>query len=158
MPTPEHSCKCRKCVEACRQNPGWFLPAEALKAIEAGYADRLMRDWYEGDRGQNTYVLAPASLGHEGEDAPAMTTLADLFAFLSGSGYWKGQCTFLKNDLCAIHDSGFKPFQCRRAFVCSGEEDAASTNRMVARAWDTRIGRDAIMAWRRALQAKGIPK
>lgn len=68
------SCTCADCRRGCQRNPGWFTPEEARATIAAGYTSRLMRDWLEPNsrlgNDERIYVLAPASLGSEGEDAP----------------------------------------------------------------------------------------
>ena len=141
------SCTCPTCISACRQFPGLMTPAEAVAAISAGYASRLMEDWLEpSDEFSNEeriYMLAPASLGHEGAFAPEMEW-GDFF-------FIKGQCTFLKNDRCEIHDSGFKPIQCRYAH-CS-EMKANPSNYDMARMWDTPEGEAALELWERT---KGV--
>ena len=89
------SCSCWRCVQACKDNPGWMTPEEASAAMEARLAHRLMRDWLEpcGEVGNNDriYVLAPASEGCEGEDAPegGIDLLAEIFG---GDAWTKGRC------------------------------------------------------------------
>src|SRR5437763_1870083 len=101
----KEACSCPKCVHLCERNPGWMTPQEARDAIAAGLAARLMKDWLEPcEELKNEcriFVLAPAACGHEGTTAPEMGP----FAF-----FWiKGQCTFLRDGLCELHNTTFKP-------------------------------------------------
>jgi Fe-S-cluster containining protein len=142
----QDSCTCEKCVGACEHNPGWMTPQEARAAIRAGLANRLMRDWLEpsDELGNETrvWVLAPASIGCEGEDAPEMPFMAFYM------GWSKGRCTFLKNGRCEIHDSGFKPIHCRVALACDQEYNIIAVNNFeVARLWDSDLGRQVIEEW-----------
>ena len=137
-------CSCSDCVSLCEKNPGWMTPEEALKAIASGHASRLMRDWLdpcsEVGNEERIYVLAPASLGCEGADAPDF----DLFSMLSGTAE-KGRCTFLNNnELCDLHATDYKPRQCRESMGCA---DIGLDNYEMARMWDNREGRRTISWW-----------
>lgn len=142
---PLRVCDCEQCVRLCRCNPGWFTPAEAIQAMKAGLGHRLMRDWLEPSHklgnSERLYVLAPASLGCEGKEAPE---LDNYFALLLGFAK-KGRCTFLENDLCSIHDSGFKPKQCRECLGC--QKNNGPDNYEMARHWDTEEGKQALEMW-----------
>lgn len=139
----DQACDCDRCRQLCTRNPGWFTPAEARAAIDEGYADRMMRDWLEPcEEVGNTmriYVLAPAAYGYEGGDAREMS----FFDF----DFHKGWCVLQHNGLCEIHDTMFKPIQCRTAFGCDRDSDAFVDNYDVARLWDTDEGRDVVAAW-----------
>jgi len=145
-------CTCDKCVSCCTRNPGWMSPEEATAAIKAGYAARMMRDrLYPDDRygnDENIYILAPASQGCEGQDAPEPLCLFDYFM-----GWCKGRCTFLNaENRCDIHDSGFKPIQCREALACTpSSRTGREGNFAVARLWDTPEGRTTLALWEAAL-------
>ena len=148
-------CACAKCREACKRNPGWFTPAEARRAIEAGFANRLMRDWLEpstvvGNK-ERIYVLAPASEGYEGDDAPEIPEYESILEAMFAPPFEKGRCIFFsKDERCEIHDSEFKPIQCRTAFTCRREVlggNASASNFIVARMWDTDEGREVIAVW-----------
>lgn len=150
------SCTCSKCARACEHNPGWMTPDEALAAVEAGHAVRLMLDWLEpSDEVGNEDripILCPASEGYEGEDAPEMPE--EDFITLIFSPWFKGRCTFLTPDSkCEIHDSGFKPLECREALSCNPSKEAAMNlhAQVIPRMWDTDEGRRAVSAWRNAL-------
>ena len=142
-------CSCPKCVEACRHNPGWMTPAEAKLAIAAGYADRLMRDWLEPSdevgNDERLYVLAPASFFCEGDDAPEL----DWLELTLGVG--KGQCTFLDGERCSLHESGFKPRQCREALCCT-DPPSGPDNYEMARLWQGAEGSAVLSEWARLNQ------
>ncbi len=57
----------------------------------------------------------------------------------------KGRCTFLENDRCPIHSSGFKPKQCRESLGC--ERKAGPDNYEMGRLWDTAEGRAVVDHW-----------
>lgn len=113
-------CQCRACVSRCSAYPGWMMPDEAARAIEAGRAMDLMLDWFCPDENignkEDIFVLVPASVGRRGQRAP-------LLGFEALFGKMNEPCTLLKDGLCTIHDSGFKPRQCRTVFACRGLGD-----------------------------------
>lgn len=92
---PSEPCTCEICQAYC-QRPGWWTVAEAQKALNAGYGDRMMLemspDFAFG-------VLSPAFKGCEKNFA--------LQEFAS-----KG-CSFLVKGLCELHATGFQPLECR---------------------------------------------
>ncbi len=150
------TCTCDRCVSACKSYPGWFTPAEASRAIKAGHARKIMRDWLEpsGELGNDDkiYVLAGASNGCEGADAPDfadMSMVDILTALFGGKKPIKGPCAFLKDKRCTIHDSGFKPKQCRETFGCN--PNSGPDNFVMARLWNTKNGRAVIAEWQKAV-------
>jgi Fe-S-cluster containining protein len=159
------TCTCEKCVNACQVFPGWMAPIDATRAIKADHARSLMRDWLEPSsevgNEERIYVLAAAAEGFGGRDAPELEEMQGwtpgiptfLFGFLGGASLpTKGPCVFLKRDRCSIHDSGFKPKQCREAFGCDTER--GPDNFAMARLWDTEAGKLALAAWIEALARK----
>lgn len=76
--------------------PGWWTVQEAQKAIDAGYAPRVMLEMAPD---LSFGVLSPAFKSCEGGFA-----LQEFY----GCG-----CTLLKNNLCELFDSGFSPLECR---------------------------------------------
>ena len=138
-------CNCSKCRALCSRNPGWPLPAEARAAIEAGYANRYMRDWLEPDEDigntDRIFVIAPAARGYGGSDAPEM----ELFDF----NFKKGRCVFFVKNACELHASGFKPIQCRMALGC--RENECPDNYDIARAWNTVEGREVVELWQKEI-------
>jgi Fe-S-cluster containining protein len=144
------SCTCPECVSLCEDNPGWMTPAEARRAIEAGLGGRLMVDWLEpcsevGNE-RRLYLLCPAAEGCEGGACREFSTFELLTVAMVGGGACKGRCTFLKDGLCEIHSSGFKPVQCRKSFECRGNPEYPD-NYAVARLWDTEEGRAVMAMW-----------
>lgn len=112
------ACRCGPCCSGCSRRPGWPLPEEAERLMEAGYADRLMLDWWN-DYPDQVYMLAPAVRGYEGARAPDPSP----FAVLLGEGF--GTCTFLTGaGLCEVHDSGAKPIECRILHCAAEDADA----------------------------------
>ena len=139
-------CSCARCVKCCHDNPGWFSPQEAIMAINAGYAKKMMVDWLEPCRevgnDKRIFVLAPASVGYEGGKCPeAVNPIEYLF------GWTKGKCTLLENDKCSIHDSGFKPLQCRDGRSCQPRDGELWDNYGVAKLWNTLEGQSAVEVW-----------
>lgn len=124
------ACSCKECARECAKVPGWLAPDEAIRAIEAGFAGRLMMV-QEND----VLALSPARCGCEGQ--------------LANHGC--GRCTFLTGDgRCEIHDSGFKPIECRTAFGCSKKQTAPSISEM-HRLWKTPPAAIARALWQTAI-------
>jgi hypothetical protein len=92
---PSEPCSCEICVSYCKR-PGWWTVDEAQKAIEAGYAERMM---LEMSPKKDFAVLSPAFKGNE------CNYSLQIFA--------QNGCTFLKDGLCELYDSGFEPLECR---------------------------------------------
>lgn len=140
-------CNCRRCQVLCERTPGWFLPSEAMAALAAGHARSMMRDWLEPDGKAGTderiYVLSPAVCGHGGDDAPEPDSPFDYVL----KDWVAGTCVFLRNGLCDLHTSGFKPVQCRTAFGCRQKNPEYQDKYAVARAWQTDEGRAALAQW-----------
>lgn len=98
-------CTCQVCVDECKRRPGWFLPGEAEVAaaflglpLQEFFSTFLGVDWWVSKH--DTFVLAPAVVDME-----------------PGTMYpwWPvGQCVFLENDRCRIHQ--VKPYECRMAY------------------------------------------
>ena len=66
----------------------------------------------------------------------------------------KGRCTLLNNDdRCSIHDSGFKPIQCRLTLVCGKDDDPPSDNKTIAALWKTPEAQEIVSTW---LEAHGL--
>lgn len=128
-------CKCLDCQHLCL-NPGWFTPKEAETAIEEGYADKLMLDYYIL-KDSNIYILCPASNGCEKNRSKNTGELR----FLSN----KGRCTLQKEGMCTIHNTSFKPLQCRSAMGC--KEGHGLDGLQMAKKWDNQKARDLIKKW-----------
>jgi hypothetical protein len=92
---PSDPCSCDICVSYCKR-PGWWTVEEAQKAIETGFANRMM---LEISPEQNFGVLSPAFKGNEGDYA---------LQVFSNRG-----CTFLNGGLCELFGTGLQPLECR---------------------------------------------
>lgn len=92
---PSESCSCKICTAYCKR-PGWWTIEEAKKAIEAGYANRMM---LEVSNEHDFGVLSPAFKGNEGGFA---------LQLFSNRG-----CTFFHDGLCEIYLTGLIPLECR---------------------------------------------
>lgn len=132
------TCTCEKCAKLCEYIPGMPTPAEAKAMIDAGLGNKLMLRLIYGsdaDPLKATRVLMPAvttsqgrfcggdiqpSLWEMGDGGEKPEHIIDLMVvlFYSLKNRTWGRCTFLKDGLCSIHDSGFKPIQCRTATGC----------------------------------------
>lgn len=92
---PSESCACEICRSYCMR-PGWWTVEEAQKAIEAGYARRMMLelapDFSFG-------VISPAFKGCEANFA---------LQNLSNNG-----CNFYIAGKCELYDKGLVPLECR---------------------------------------------
>jgi len=95
MYSPSEPCSCETCVSYCKR-PGWWTPEEAEKAIECGFAGRMM---LEIAPEFNFAVLSPAFKGNE------LQYSSRVFA--------DNGCTFLMNKRCELFNTGFQPLECR---------------------------------------------
>lgn len=150
------TCTCAACISACKRTPGIPTPIEALKAIRAGHADDLMMVTRERDRrgwkwGRDLWpVLMPVST-----PPSYMTEFRTINRHRRDEQYQAaGRCVFLNaDDRCEIHDSGFKPTECRQALLCSLKKDRVHDD--VAASWDSPVGRAVITIWKRHLPTAG---
>lgn len=93
--TPSKPCSCAICLSYC-ERPGWWTVEQAARAIDAGYAHRMM---LEISPELTFAVLSPAFKGNEGNIA---------LQILSRHG-----CTFLRENLCELFGTGLQPLECR---------------------------------------------
>ena len=92
---PSEPCSCEVCLGYCAR-PGWWTVEEAGRAIQAGYAPRMMLELAP----ERTFgVLSPAFTGCEG-------------GFATNECAPNG-CNFLKNGLCELFGTGVQPLECR---------------------------------------------
>lgn len=130
--------ECSDCYEgitACLDRPGWFSPADAARAMDAGLAKSLMLDYWEADGslGHTEVIGAPIS-GYEGRRAPYSPV---------------GECGFLKDSKCSIHSSGFKPLECS---VSCCKLKQPNLHMKIAKMWASDEGRKAVERWKRETQ------
>ena len=148
------SCLCSRCVSLCLKVPGWPTPSEARAMICAGLAGKLMRDWWEPDdklgNTERIYVLCPAVEGCEGQDAKEIS-VDHMFSFFTG-GISLGRCVFLsRKNLCQIHDTTYKPVQCRGAYGCRKRDSNMLQKLPVAKMWRGKMGAMVLAEWKAAL-------
>ncbi len=125
---PSEPCSCDICLAYCKR-PGWWTVDEAASGIEAGYASRMMLEMAP-DR---TFgVLSPAFKGCEGN-----------FALADCSENW---CTFLKNNLCELFDTGYQPLECR---FCHHSRPGQGhlCHEDIEKDWNTPAGRALVVRW-----------
>lgn len=144
-------CACPKCVSACRRIPGLFTPMEALKAIRAGHAARLMQVGYRAgndQRGDHFTGLMPFSEPAEYSNRPSPRYCRDAFDA-------HGRCTFLQadTDRCGLHRSGFKPTECSAALLCNPSATIAQHDK-VRPMWNTFVGRKVVEIWTQTMEQK----
>ena len=125
---PSEPCACEICLAYCRR-PGWWTVEEAAGAIAAGYGGRMMLEMAP-DRSFG--VLSPAFKGCE------VNFALDVY---SGRG-----CTFLKDDRCELHGTGFQPLECR---FCHHDRPGMGPkcHADVERDWNTSRGRVLVVRW-----------
>jgi hypothetical protein len=132
---PSKPCSCTICKGFCAR-PGWWTPAEARKALAAGYGDRMMLEIAP----ERTFgVLAPAFKGCEMD-----------FAWQE---YSHLGCTFLQDGMCELHSTGYLPFECRFCHherLGSGKECHAE----IEREWHRSKGEVLIRHWMRKVRFK----
>ena len=125
---PSEPCECPICRKYC-ERPGWWTVREASQAISAGHTRRMM---LEISPEHTIGVIAPAFKGCEG--------------FFGLNAYATNGCTFLENDRCQLHGTGFQPLECRfchhtRAGL--GKECHAD----LETDWDSAAGHQLVIRW-----------
>jgi hypothetical protein len=125
---PSEPCSCDICVGYCKR-PGWWTVEESKKAIEAGFAKRMMLEISpEHDFG----VLSPAFKGNECDYA---------LQIFSDRG-----CTFLQNGLCELFASGLVPLECR---YCHHERIGLGLkcHSEIEQEWKSHVAKKLIVQW-----------
>ena len=125
---PSEPCSCDVCLSYCVR-PGWWTVEEANRAIDLGYAEKMM---LEVSPEMTFGVLSPAFKGGEMN-----------FALQEFSA---NKCTFLENNLCGLFNSGVQPLECRfchHARVGEGKKchDALEKD------WNTFRGQKVVKKW-----------
>ena len=119
---------CVVCLSYCAR-PGWWTVAEAARAMDAGYTNRMMLEMEP----EHTFgVLSPAFQGNK---------LAFAQRRCAGRG-----CTFLKEQRCELHGSGFQPLECR---FCHHERVDLGPKRHsdIESGWHTPAGQALVVRW-----------
>jgi hypothetical protein len=125
---PSEPCGCRVCLSYC-QRPGWWTVLEAEKAVGAGLAWRMMLEISPDNR---FAVLSPAFRGNENQYALQLYSIQG--------------CTFLKNNLCELYNTGYQPIECR---FCHHTRYGSGKNchRDLERDWNTKYAKRLIIRW-----------
>lgn len=125
---PSQPCSCDICRSYCRR-PGWWTVAEAAKAIEAGYGNRMMLEIAP----ELTFgVLSPAFRGCE------MNYALQAFS--------KNGCNFLADGLCQLHDTGLEPLECRFCHhLRIGQGQKCHSD--LEKDWQTPKGKELVSKW-----------
>jgi len=130
---PSKPCTCDVCRSYCIR-PGWWTVEEAARAIEAGYADRMMLEMAP----ERTFgVLSPAFKGCEKN-----------FALQEFS---QAGCNFLVDGLCALYGTGVQPLECRfchHSRVGLGPKCHAD----IEKTWNTPAGKQLVAQWVNRMQ------
>jgi hypothetical protein len=136
------ACSCDECKAMCERRPCWPTPDDAQRLIDAGYANRLMLDWwFDKAQDKTVYVLTPAIVGREAGQAPAIPS---------------GRCTFLNEQgLCRLHDLGLKPTEGRQA-LCK-ERTPAGLHEQIGQTWEGSAGKTVIDAWEAGQRGRNQP-
>jgi Fe-S-cluster containining protein len=98
----ETECSCSECRDMCKTRC-WPSPEEARKMIEAGLAERMMKEiHYIHDVEGEVHVVCPAIPNFGGKGAPWVIAR-------------KGCVFFRKDQKCELHGTGYKPIEARLA-------------------------------------------
>jgi hypothetical protein len=125
---PSEPCGCEICLGYCAR-PGWWTVEEAARAINGGYANRMM---LEMSPDRSFGVLSPAFKGCEGSFALNL--------------YASQGCCFLKDYLCELHGTGFQPLECR---FCHHDRPGLGPrcHAELEKDWNTPAGQALVVNW-----------
>ncbi len=125
---PSESCTCEICQGYCKR-PGWWTVEEAKKVIDSEFVFRMMLELAPK---KNFGVLSPAFKGNE------CNYSLQVFA---GHG-----CTFLKDGLCELYETGLQPLKCHYCHhtrTGSGKE----CHLAIEKEWNNNYARRLIVRW-----------
>jgi len=125
---PSPPCSCEVCQSYCKR-PGWWTVEQAARAVESGYATRMMLEMAP----EMTFgVLAPAFKGSE-----------TMFAY---NEYASRGCTFLVDNKCELHGTEHQPLECR---FCHHDRPGMGTrcHADIERDWNSKAGRALVVKW-----------
>lgn len=125
---PSRPCSCHICLAYC-QRPGWWTVEQAARALDSGYAGRMMLELSP----ECTFgVLSPAFKGNEGNIA---------LQIFSHQG-----CTFLQKNLCELFGSGLQPLECR---FCHHTRKSLGQkcHSDIEKDWHSKNGQKLIIKW-----------
>jgi hypothetical protein len=125
---PSEPCSCDICRAYC-QRPGWWTVDEAARAIDAGYAERMMLEISP----ELTFgVLSPAFKGNE--------------ANVSLQGFANRGCTFQQEGLCKLFGTGLQPLECRYCHH-SRHDQGRKCHDAIEQDWHTKEGQLLVIRW-----------
>ncbi len=134
------NCSCHKCQNQCRRAPCLGTPADILRLIDAGYADKLApTEWATG--------LFIGKLNHT-------IKMIQVKKFNHG-------CAFFENGLCQLHDLNLKPTEGRLSHHTIMQENFdfdKSLTWQVAKTWESdESKRDVLKVFLRYMEAMQLP-
>jgi hypothetical protein len=135
-------CTCQECVEMCRTHPCAPTVEEAKQLIKHGFAKRLMlKIWVSRDDPECIIVgLCPAIMGHEMGADPLKSHIGD--------------CTFLKDERCELHNLKLKPSEGRFATHNTTHEQEESNTKEIIKTWLSNEGEALLHKWERICEIK----
>ena len=130
---PSEACNCTICRSYCLR-PGWWSVEQAARAIQAGYAVRMMLEISP----ERTFgVLSPAFKGCERN--------------FGLQEYAHNGCTFLSDGLCELHGSGLEPLECRFCHHTRVGE-GKRCHSALEKDWKTPAGQALVEHWVKSVQ------
>jgi len=125
---PSEPCTCDVCLAYCTR-PGWWTVEDASRAMDAGYANRMM---LEVEPKLTFGVLSPAFKGCEGS--------------FGTNQFARNKCTFLMDARCELFGTGHQPLECR---FCHHERRGQGIKCHVAleKDWKTPAGQELVEKW-----------
>lgn len=159
---------CARGVRMCKHTPCIGTVEDIRRIMDAGYSKALMLDYWTGTgdlEARMSGAFGLKNLPKSDRDNPFNEDVLYLTPAIIGYGgrqtpYTKsGTCSFLKNDLCSLHDKGLKPSQGR--FACCSVERVYRTEDNKKRdideripilhTWNTQEGQDLIERWKKEI-------
>jgi hypothetical protein len=125
---PSESCTCDICRNYCKRS-GWWTVDEFEKILKTPFYKRVM---LEVSPELTFGVLSPAFKGCENN-----------FALQE---YSKNGCTFLKNNLCELYETGNQPLECK---FCHHDRigKGIECHQALENQWNTVKGQKIIRHW-----------
>lgn len=125
---PSEPCSCKICTDYCCR-PGWWTVEEAVAALNNGLGNRMM---LEISPDFTFGVLSPAFKGNESNIA---------MQIFSRKG-----CTFLRDSLCELHNTGLQPLECR---FCHHDRKGKGIkcHLDIEKDWNTKDGQELVKKW-----------
>ncbi|GAP69508.1 hypothetical protein BA6E_11336 [Bacteroidales bacterium 6E] len=125
---PSEPCSCEVCTNYCCR-PGWWTVKEAEAVLNIGLGYRMM---LELSPDFTFGVLSPAFKGNEGNFA------LQIFSHNS--------CTFLKDNLCELYNTGLQPLECRFCHH-SRKGEGIKCHLDIEKEWNSSAGQELVKIW-----------